>query len=738
MALPNRSDARAVRVSKCLALLAYLTLEPGPHTREALAALLWGESPDGAARTSLRQALRQLRAGLGDALRVDRQTVELSERPECDVHEFLRTADSDPARAACYDVPRFMDGFVVRHAPAFEDWLEATRQTLVRRYAALLRTVTRDAMERSHWREAAEWADRWLASEPLSDEAARAAVAARYMAGDRGGALALVAEFRERLAREVRAQPSPALLELARRIERDTSADRGRAATARAGPRQSSFQASLVGRETQWRALMETWQSLAGGTGCVVLIEGDVGLGKTRLAEEFLRWTRAAGATALRGRGYDPKTGIPYGPMVEALREALEAPGLSGTAPEWLTEVTRLLPELRRRFPGLPEAPAPTDAAERWRLFEAVAQLLLALAAERPSVLVIDDLQWCDSETCALLHFLTRRLERAAFSLVATVRLGDLERDAPAARLCRSLRAREGTVVVQASPLGEEDLRQMIREMARIQSPTAGRRFAKRLHEVTDGNPFHAIELLKTLFAQGLLAIDEATGEWTTPRSRLAERSDPLPMPPTVRDAIGERVARLPYELRDLLATVAVAGPGCRSDLLSHVHGLSRLHVSALGDALVERLLLVEEGGVYRCAHAVIADVVRDSLTASRRREVHHAIALSFEAITAPGEAGEVAGDIARHAAQGGERAMAYRSALLACEEAVRRYAFDEALSWLDLAASVAGPGDESDTVNRRTADILGLAGWTEPPRRARRPGTPGRGIAQIDLDLAT
>jgi predicted ATPase len=276
----------------------------------------------------------------------------------------------------------------------------------------------------------------------------------------------------------------------------------------------------------------------------------------------------------------------------------------------------------------------------------------------------------------------------------------------------------------------------LIREMGKIKSPTGGRRFATRIHEVTDGNPFHAIELCKTLFTQGLLAVDEVTGEWTATTVGSAEQSEQVPMPPTVRDAIGERVARLPYNLRDLLATVAVSASGCRATLLSHVHGISRLQAAFRGDALVERMLLAEDGGVYRCAHPVIGDVVRDGLSVPRRRETHRAIALSLEAAAAPAEYGEIAGEIARHAGRGGERDLAYRAALRACDEAVRRYAFEEALSWLDLAAGVAEAGTEADTVNRRTADVLGVAGWTDPPRPPKRPGTPARGIAQIDLDL--
>ena len=729
--------------SKCLALLAYLTLEPGPHTREELAALLWGDSPDSAARASLRQALKRLRAATGDLLHVDRATVSLSDDIDCDVKDFLRAAERQPTHAAGFEVPRFFEGFALRHAAVFDDWLAAKRQALLRRYEDALRAAARDALGRSQWREAAAWAERWLACNPLSDEATRIAIEAAYLAGDRGAALAQFAAHEERLARGAGVKPSASLVELTQRIGEDATAKsparaRVRDASDAAAP---AFESSLVGRESEWRQLATVWRAAVAGAVQVMLIEGEAGVGKTRLAEDFLRWARLDGATVLRGRGYDAQTDIPYGPIVEALRGVLDAPGLAGTPAEWLTEATRLLPELRHRFPALPEPPAPANPGDRWRLSEGLAQVILAVAAERPTVVFIDDLQWCDGETCALLHFLMHRFERSPVALLATLNLGELERDAPAARLYRALRAEVRATVVPLAPLSQDEVWRMIREMARIDTPVGGRRLAQRAHEVTDGNPFYVIELLKTLFARGLLAADPETGAWMAPPVPEAESYKAAPMPGSVHDAIAQRVVKLPYELRDLLATIAVAGRGGGTDLLSHVHGMSRLRAAALGDALVERRLLVEEQGVYRCAHAVIAEVVRDALTPARRRELHRAIALSLITIAAaaPGDAAEMAGEIARHADRGGERAAAYRYALIASDAAAGGYAFEEGLSWLDVAAGAATGAAETDDVNRRTARVLALAGWSEggaPPRRPSRSSGTRRGIDRRDVDL--
>jgi predicted ATPase len=452
--------------------------------------------------------------------------------------------------------------------------------------------------------------------------------------------------------------------------------------------------------------------------------------------DEFLRTVVAGGATVLKGRGYDATAAQPFAPIVEALRGALDAPGLAGTDAEWLIEAARLLPELRQRFPGLAEPEPTADPADAWRLYEGIAQLIDSLAAEHPVVISVDDLQWCDEDSCKLIQFLARRLERTALLWVGATTLGELERDAPAARLCRTLRAKAGAETIPLSGLGEEDVWRLVREIGHVSTPTGARRFARRISRITGGNPFYIFELIKAMFVQGLLAADQHSGEWTAAPSALEEGRE-FPVSRTVHDVIAQQVDRLPEELGEVLITVAVAGgPGCRPEVLSHVHGISRLHAAAVCDVLAERRLLIEGGGAYRCLHPVIAHVVRDGLTPTRRREVHRALAASLDEVSPAALARSVAGDIARHAEQGGDRGLAYRSALLAGEGALQRFAFAEALSWLDLASTVAGDRSETDDVDRRTAALMETAGWSEAPsaRRGRPPIT--REIVSEDLDL--
>jgi DNA-binding SARP family transcriptional activator len=728
------ADASAIG-TKALALLAFLALEPGPHSRERLAALLWGEHTDDAARASLRQALMQIRQATGDALLVTRTSVE-ARGIATDAADFIALAATDPAAAARYDVPRFLDGFVVRHAPAFEEWANATKDRLLAAWTAVQEALAREAMARWEWRQAAGHAAAWLEFDPLSEEAVRLLVEGLYLAGDRSAALSRYAAYRARLLSEVGTEPPRALLQLVRRIEADAGRKQTpRPVTAERSTRLPSLDGPLVGRGGEMDALARVWGSVRRGSGRVVLVEGEAGVGKTRLVEELLRRVVAEGGLALRGRGQEAQATLPYGLIVDLLTSGLDAPGFAGTDAEWLAELTRLAPELRRRFPSLPQPVAGGSSAEVWRLGEAVSQLLFALAAEQPVVVVLDDLHWSDAESCHLLDTAIRRLEQAPVLWCATLTLGELARDTPAARLARALRARPRATPLTLAPLGEDDVWQMVRELGHIHLPTGGRRFAARLHEVTGGNPFYVVELLRTLFAQGWLATDAHSGEWLA--AAPSEQPQDIVMGPTVHDAIAGRIESLSPDLHDVLITIALAGTGCRPDLLSHVHGISRLRAATLADGLVERYLVAERDAVYRPAHPVIARVIRHGLTTSRRREVHRSIALVLELLGSSNPGGVVPhGEIGRHAELGGEQALAYRHALAAADAAVERYAHEEALSWLDLAATCAEPGAESDAVNQRAAHLLSLAGWSEAPATCRRHAPAPGELEPGDLDL--
>lgn len=734
VALATDDGAVVTLGNKTLALLSILVLDPRAHRREELTALLWGEYPDAKAKASLRQALTHLRASIGTALYVDRSIVELTATVECDVTTFHRLARDDPWSAITIDVPRFLEGLTIHNCPAFEEWADRQRTSLLPRYRELLAGCVREAQAKREWREALRAAERWYDIEPLADEPVAALMEAHFLAGDSGAARRVFAQHTTRLAAAGARGAGRALTELAARIERtvDSSPRSHRASEAwyRQGP---SFMASLVGRAAEWASLREAWEATTHGESRIVLIEGEPGAGKTRLAEDFARWVASRRGVILRGRGYDTRAGPPFGAVIEMLGSAVDAAGVAGVAPEWLAEVARVVPQFRGRFPRLPEVSP--NAADGWRLFEGIAQVITAIAEDGPIALLIDDLHWCDADSCGLLHYLVRRLHDQQVLWCATFTLGACERDAPAARLGRALRAARNAASIVLPPLDEEGVWRLVQELGRVDAPAGGRRLAARIHEVTAGNPFYVVELLKTMFAQGLLMVDPTSGCWTVTPGALAGANQ-VTLSPSVHEAVAERIECLPDELRNLLISIAVAGRGCDSEVLSYLHGISRLHAAARADALIERHLVEDQDGTYRCPHPIIAHVVREGLSPSRRREVHRALAHALELVRTSSPIDDVDGEIARHAEQAGERAMAYRYAITASEACARRCAHEEALSWLDLAAGAATNAAESSVVDRITAQLMEQAGWDEAPG-VRAPATFfSGGVERADLDL--
>ena len=724
--------------AKSLALLAYLSLEPGEHARDELRGLLWGESPEEKSNASLRQALKQLRDVVGDVINMEHHCVSVRGDIDSDIADFRRLIETNSERAADCDIPGFLGVLHIREAPAFQEWAERTRNTLLHDYRRTLSATARSAFARRDWGRALDLAHRWQRLDPCSDDAAHFHVEVLFLMGERDAALAAFRDFRARRAHEDDVAPGLAIRALVARIEQAPSRPTSvRATTARPLPL-PSFNAGLIGREREWGALMQAWHALTSGRGGVAYIEGVTGIGKSRLADDLARFATAQKCTVLRGRAFYAGLDAPFGPVLDMLRGAVAAPGAVGTDGAWLAEVGRIVPEIRREFPSLPQ-PARAPTADGSLLHEGAAQLLRAVAEERRVLIVIDDLQWCDADSCNLVHYLVHRLQDAPILWCMTVTLGVVERDTPAARLARALRSAAAAARITLAPLSQEEVRQLIRALGHLTHADGARRLSKRVHEVTGGNALYVVELLKTLFVRGWLTVDSDTQAWRS--SDSDSDSDDLlasELFPDVRTAITERVAALPSEQHALLLTIAATGSGCHTSLLSYVHGISRLRAAQVCDSLVERHLVREVESHYVCSHTVIASVVLETMGASRQREVHRMIA--FALTDAAESVGRIVdpGAIARHAEAGGEHAMAHRYSLVASAQCVEQSAWDDALSWLDLATSCALTPEQICEADNATAALLGRPHWgaTAPRKNVSRTMAERESIGRSDIDL--
>src|SRR5205823_3257917 len=251
--------------------------------------------------------------------------------------------------------------------------------------------------------------------------------------GDASAAGRVYATLRAHLAEELRVQPSAETVALADQIRASAAASRGSTPARRAAVESrppNELTAPLVGRAAAFSQLVASFQQARRGQPQAVLLVGEAGIGKTRLASEFVAWAWAQGALVLAGHAFELGGRLPYQPLVEALRPRLE----EENAPEdlledlWLAELSRLLPELRVRYPDLP-TPTEDELTAKARLFEAVARLLDALCQRAPLLLLVDDLQWADEASLDLLRYLGHSWKEQSnrVLLLGTVRGEELE-----------------------------------------------------------------------------------------------------------------------------------------------------------------------------------------------------------------------------------------------------------------------------------------------------------------------
>ena len=392
-----------------------------------------------------------------------------------------------------------------------------------------------------------------------------------------------------------------------------------------------------------------------------VLIAGEPGVGKTRLAGEWSRHAYEQGAVVLYGR-CDEDLGAPYQPFAEALRALV--PCLSASRLRGLRGVEALLPLVPGLADVLPDLAAPTRAdpdTERYALFDAVVALLEVASASAPVVLILDDLHWAAKPTLLLLRHLLRFGDQAHLQIVGTYRSTDLDRAHPLAAMLADLH-RDGTAErLQLGGLDEDDVTTYV-----AQAGYDDEELGRALASVTGGNPFFLIEALRH--------VDESGGVGT--QSTL---------PQGVREAVSRRLSRLPAETNKALAAAAVVGSRFSLDLVERV--VDQDLVDAFDEACKAGIVIEEPGGRYRFNHALIRQSLLAELASVRRMRLHQRIATTLE--NEPGADDELLAELAHHyfeCAWAGNAAKAVEYCRRAADQAMARLAYEGAADLYDHA----------------------------------------------------
>jgi DNA-binding SARP family transcriptional activator/tetratricopeptide (TPR) repeat protein len=669
----------SVDTRKATALLAYLAVEPGRHGRDVLAELLWPEYAPDRARAALRRTLSTLRSALGgrwlavarDAVALEREGVLL------DVDEFRRLAGGGDLagleQAAALQRGVFLEGFGLRDSAPFDDWQSLQAGTLARELGSVLDRLAEGLGERGSHVRAIEHARRRLALDPLNETAHRRLIELYGASGERAAALAQYRECVRTLHRELGVAPTEETTAAYHAVREGVArpAPAAEPAPVAGGAR---AQLPLVGRERKRAELLEMYAAV-GPDGRLVVLEGETGIGKTRLAEELLAWARSGGSAATSVRCVEEEAGLAYGCAIELVRGALRDGHPDAVSAPAAAEASRLVPEL-----GTSPAAALDGPGAQARFLDGVTRTLLeAVAGDRPGVLVVDDAHWADPSSLEVLAFLARRLRERPVLLALTWR----SEEAPAAHPVRRILAAALREELGASILLERLDRAAVAELAEAAGATPP--LAARLYEETDGVPFFVTQYLD--------ARPDADGDES--------------LPPGVRGLVESRIAAASEVAGQVLAAAAVVGRPFDADLVREVSGRNEEETVGSLEELMRRGLLVEvDAASYAFRHEQARRVAGDLTSSGRRRLLHRRAA---DALAARDRGGASAGAVAQHLRDAGRENEAAEWFRVAGVHARGLYANAEALAHFREALGLGH--DDPAALHEEIGDLLTLGG---------------------------
>ena len=661
---------------KPLAMLAYLVFQ-NTARRDELIALLWGDVIESKARNAFRQTLHRLRAALGEEMLSSEQDMVVLRgkvRIWCDALEFQRAVTAgDVEQAIQLYGGRLLEGLELNEE-GFADWLADQRRRFDAAYEGVLARGAQEALEAGDWKIALERAQLLTAAAPHNGDAAVLEATALLAGGRRAEAVTALTVYARRMQTELGTKPSDAASAMLQSILAAPAADKGRGAAAIDSSR--FRKPEFVGREKELAKLLALWRRASAGDGRACVIHGEPGIGKSRLVSEFLaRAPSVAAPLTLHGQERRAAVSMPYASIAEALRPALNAPGLAGASQHLLAEAARLLPELRDQF-DLPEPVTLGDDTDRIRFYEGIAALVDAVSYEQPVCVVLEDLQHASGSTLELVRYLSRRLRTSAVLLVTTweTKLGDTRTDAREHML-------DEFETIDLDPLSASDSERMIADLLRTMNASLAE--IQRLAGLSAGVPLRLTELAE--------------------RASSGEVAPALPV--TVRDVLWRRLQQCtPHEQR-LFVAAALFSQAVGIRLLAAAAHVSEAAALEAVTGLERRGLLAQRDGKLAPASPAAAEVALETTGAAG---VTLLAGWAADALAASGAAAD--GELARLYGLAEHRPLAYRHARAAALAAAACAAHEETARFLALAGASAGTEQERAEIEGLSA-ILGNAG---------------------------
>ena len=703
-------------------LMGYVAMQRKQSVRrQQLSFVLWPDSPEGQARTNLRNLLFKLRKDWPQAttiIEMGRSELGwIEDGPVVvDVHQF----EDALAQAEATDDPteqeRLLQLATTHYAgpllpELYSDWVLLARDRLQNDYAQALRRLITILETQRRYDAAVDVAQKLLQTDPVQESTYRLLMQIHAARGDRAAALHVYHECVTVLENELAVEPSALTQALYAQFLKHGDTFMVDAATPQ--PVQERQGHRLVGRHQEWQTLNAVWQQAAQGDARLLLISGEAGIGKTRLAEELLYKVRHLGMSTASTRAYAVGGALAYAPVAEWLRQPALWTAVQTLDAIWQVEIARLLPEILQRNPALPQPGPLQEGWQRQRFFQALIQALHH--ADAPLLLHIDDLQWCDEESLNFLVYLLSSDTTGRLLVVATVRSEEILPDHPLNKLRWTLSQRDQLVEIELGPLDAA-------ESAELAVHIAGKNLTTELQEnlyvESEGHPLFLIETIRA----------------GTEGRKLSSTSEPLladtgTIPPKIRSVIQARLAQLSPKTLEVAQLAAVIGREFTYPVLRAAGGEDEETLVYAVDELWQRKLLREQGATaYDFSHDRIREVAYAGVSSSRRCWLHRRVAAALERVHAANLA-PIYGRLAGHYEQAQEIDQACFYLSKASEVAIQQYANAEALDYLSRTLKLL-PEDAHelryaclkrreilyDKLGRRTeqqVDLNALTVWT-------------------------
>ena len=672
-------DGRRLRAFNSLRLqrfLGLIALRRDPQHRSRLAFELWPDSDERQARTNLRKLLHDFRHSLpdiGEFVEIDNETVRWnpSGPSEVDVLRF-----QDAMAAGDFELAaRLYSGDLL---PAcYDDWvLDERAKRRAEAYGALVR-LTEEAARRDDHKAAIRHTQRIIDLEPTDEAAVRIQMEAHLALGDRAAALRSYHRYAEALERELAVAPGEAIGAMYQQLRAGTlNRDEVQ------GKDLPVAESPFVGRELEWNQLHEAWNTAQKRGAHLLLVTGEPGIGKSRLALELGRRVRAEGHVVASARAYEVAGRLPWGPVVDLLRSDALRSHIETLDTVWRAELARLLPELRDV--SQPSGPSQSgDPAQRHRLFDAVGRAIVA--GDRPRLLIIDDLHWCDAETIELIGFVIRSRQTAPVLIVGTVRSEEIPQHHPLVALVDALGHDQAVTTVPLDRL-DEITTAMLAAQLRAED-TIDPKLAARLWSETEGNPLFVIEAL---------------------RAGISSAGSQAVLTQTMRAVLRARLGQLTDGARRLAEVAAVIGRPFSVGLMVSATGIDERELIDHVDELWRRRIIRDQGLTYDFTHDKLRAVALEMVSPARRRQLHRAVAEAI-AVELHSDIDAASPQLAAHYDQAGMVEPAIDAYRMAGGRAVAVSALEEAVTMFQRALALL-------------ADL---------------PPSPGRDAVELDIRIA-